>query len=47
MYLKKKIFLNSLDANHFLTEEITKNLLDTFRGNPNEDWWSKIITERK
>ena len=32
MYLKKKIFLNSLDANHFLTEEITKNLLG-----PSED----------
>ena len=32
MYSKKKIFLNSLDANHFLTEEITKNLLG-----PSED----------
>ena len=28
-------------------EEIARKLLDTFRGNPNEDWWSKIITERK
>ena len=27
MYKTKKTFLNSLDANHFLTEEITKNLL--------------------
>ena len=32
MYSKKKIFLNSLDANHFLTDEITRNLLG-----PSED----------
>ena len=28
-------------------EEIARKLLDTFRGNPDEDWWSRIITERK
>ena len=27
MYSKKNFFLNALDANHFLTDEITKNLL--------------------
>ena len=28
-------------------EEIAAKLLDTFRGNPDEDWWSRIITEEK
>ena len=28
-------------------EEIARKLLDTFRGNPDEDWWSTIINERK
>ena len=28
-------------------EEIAVKLLDTFRGNPDEDWWSRIITEEK
>ena len=28
-------------------EEIAVKLLDTFRGNPDEDWWSRIITEDK
>jgi hypothetical protein len=28
-------------------EEIAGKLLDTFRGNPDEDWWSSIISERK
>ena len=28
-------------------EEIPRKLLDTFRGNPDENWWSTIITERK
>jgi hypothetical protein len=27
-------------------EEIAGKLLDTFRGNPDEDWWSTIISER-
>ena len=34
---------------HFLSyqvEGITDKLLDTFRGNPDEDWWSKVIAER-
>ena len=28
-------------------EEISDKLLDTFNGNPNEDWWSRIITEKR
>ena len=28
-------------------EKIAGKLLDTFNGNPDEDWWSKIITERR
>ena len=28
-------------------EEIARKLLETFRGNPDEDWWSTIITELK
>ena len=28
-------------------EEIAVKLLDTFKGNPDEDWWSRIITEQK
>ena len=28
-------------------EEIAGKLLDSFRGNPDEDWWSTIITEQK
>ena len=28
-------------------EEIAVKLLDTFRGNPDENWWSRIITEEK
>jgi len=27
-------------------EGITDKLLETFRGNPDEDWWSKVIAER-
>ena len=28
-------------------EEIATKLLDTYNGNPDEDWWSRIITEQK
>ena len=28
-------------------EEIADKLLDTFKGQPDEDWWSKIITEKR
>ena len=28
-------------------EDIADRLLDSFNGNPNEDWWSKIITEER
>ena len=28
-------------------EEIADKLLNTFNGNPNKDWWSKIITEKR
>jgi len=27
-------------------EKIAEKLLDTFEGNPDEEWWSKIITEK-
>ena len=28
-------------------EEIASKLLDTFNGNPNKDWWSRIITKKR
>ena len=28
-------------------EDIADRLLDSFNGNPNKDWWSKIITEER
>ena len=37
------IFSHSLS---YQVEGITDKLLDTFRGNPDEDWWSKVIAER-
>ena len=28
-------------------EIISSKLLDTFNGNPDEEWWSKIITQKR
>merc|ERR1712208_195413 len=28
-------------------EKISSKLLDTFNGNPDEDWWSGIITQKR
>ena len=28
-------------------EDIASKLLDTFNGNPDEDWWSRIITQKR
>ena len=44
-------YKEALNPKCFLTfsyqvEGITDKLLDTFRGNPDEDWWSKVIAER-
>ena len=40
--------VNGLGSNWWdKVEEISDKLLDTFNGNPNEDWWSRIITEKR
>ena len=28
-------------------ENITNQLLQTYQGNPNKDWWSRIITKER
>ena len=43
------VFVNKWNGDRWWNgvEEIATKLLDTYNGNPDEDWWSRIITEQK
>ena len=31
----------------WFSKAVLKNLLETFRGNPDKDWWSRIVTSQR